>query len=72
MPSQLQYSEITGECGDLLNKYFITGFRTGYVRVKGVVLPEYFKMFGDKILNMNVRDDDIWVCSFPKTGKQSH
>jgi hypothetical protein len=33
------------------------------------VMPVYFEKFGQRIQDMDVRDDDIWVCSYPKTGK---
>lgn len=53
----------------LLLEKFTSEFRTGYITIDGVCLPEYFRKFADKIENFEVRDDDIWVCSFPKTGK---
>ncbi|KAL1449724.1 hypothetical protein WDU94_002204 [Cyamophila willieti] len=52
----------------ILNNQFISSFRTGYIRCKGVCMPEYYKEFAEDIINMDVRDDDVWVCSFPKTG----
>ncbi|XP_065211067.1 luciferin sulfotransferase-like [Planococcus citri] len=62
------YENLDSETNDLLLKYFTTPFRTGYIKCKGYVLPEYFREFGDRIRQMEIRDDDIWVCSFPKTG----
>lgn len=69
MSQKLVYKELNGEATDLLNKYFVSCFRSGYVVCNDVVLPKYFQLFGDKIQKMNIRSDDIWVCSFPKTGK---
>lgn len=69
MSDKREYSKPDGESAELLNKYFLTKFRTGYVKCKDVVLPEYFRDFGDRIREMDVRFDDIWVCSFPKTGE---
>jgi len=37
-------------------------------KFKGYYLPKAFEAFEDQILNMEVRDDDIWVCAFPKNG----
>lgn len=53
----------------ILDESFVTEFRNGYVKVNGFVLPMYFKEFGQRILDMDVRDDDVWVCSYPKTGE---
>lgn len=66
---KLVYTQLEKESEEYLLKYFTTPFRTGYVKCKGCVLPEYFKDFGDRIKEMDIRDDDIWVCTFPKTGK---
>ena len=53
----------------ILKEKFTSEFRTGYISVDGVCLPENYAKFADAIENMEVRDDDVWVCSFPKTGK---
>ncbi|XP_046681707.1 luciferin sulfotransferase-like [Homalodisca vitripennis] len=68
MPSALEYTPVGGDCQDLLERHFITAFRHGYVRCQGTVLPVYYKQFAEDILNLQIRDDDIWVCSFPKAG----
>lgn len=36
---------------------------------KGCVLGKYYEKFEEEIYNMEVRDDDVWVISFPKCGK---
>lgn len=61
--------EDKNECVKYLEKYFTSTFRTGYVKCKGFVLTEYFQNFGDRIREMEVRSDDVWVCSVPKTGE---
>lgn len=53
----------------ILNEKFVNLFRSGYVSVKGITLPERFKDFYKAIDNFEVFDDDVWVCSFPKTGE---
>uniref|UniRef100_A0A8D8Q3E7 Uncharacterized protein n=1 Tax=Cacopsylla melanoneura TaxID=428564 RepID=A0A8D8Q3E7_9HEMI len=68
----LQYEEFCSENGEikqLLQSTFTNSFRKGYVRTREVCLPEYYKDFGDQILDMDVRDDDVWMCSFPKSGE---
>lgn len=69
MPEKLEYTKLEGETVPYLEKYFISKFRTGYVKCKGTVVPEYYKNFGDKIMELEIRDSDTWVCSFPKSGK---
>ncbi|XP_043276423.1 luciferin sulfotransferase-like [Venturia canescens] len=59
------------ECEDvdrLLRETFTNEFRTGYINLKGFCLPAYYKKFANSIENFEVRDDDVWVCSFPKSG----
>ena len=36
---------------------------------KGTFLPKKFCKFAESIENFQVRDDDIWLCSFPRSGK---
>ncbi|GLV32781.1 Sulfotransferase 2 [Carabus blaptoides fortunei] len=53
---------------EILNKSFLNEFRTGYIKMDNFVLPEYFKEFSDRVESFEVKNTDIWVCSFPKTG----
>ncbi|XP_058803922.1 luciferin sulfotransferase-like [Phymastichus coffea] len=66
MPPQI--ATVDDDLNRLLKEKFTSEFRTGYINVDGVCLPEYYAEFADAIENMQVYDDDIWVCSFPKTG----
>lgn len=66
--ADITYSSVDNEVSDILNKCFVTSFRNGYIKANDVVLPVYFKKFGQRIQDMDIRDDDIWVCSYPKTG----
>lgn len=38
------------------------------VNYKGLFVPDTYPVIADSVENFEVRDDDIWVCSFPKTG----
>lgn len=72
MPSDLEGSPITGEIGDILDKYFISDFRSkGYKKFRDVTLPAAHGRFAEAVENFNVRDDDVWVMSYPKTGNYS-
>ncbi|XP_015594906.1 amine sulfotransferase [Cephus cinctus] len=63
-----QFGTVEVDLDQILRENFTNAFRTGYITVDGVCLPEYYKKFADAIEDMEVRDDDVWVCSFPKTG----
>ncbi|XP_014606926.1 PREDICTED: amine sulfotransferase-like [Polistes canadensis] len=52
----------------ILKEKFTSEFRSGYVTVGDVCLPERYKHFAEEIENFEIRDDDVWVCTFPKTG----
>lgn len=52
----------------VLKESFLSPFRRGYCEIDGVTLPEHFQDFIERILNMEVFEDDIWICSYPKTG----
>ncbi|XP_043265450.1 luciferin sulfotransferase-like [Colletes gigas] len=56
------------DLNQILKETFTTEFRKGYITVNGVCLPERFNKFSQAIEDFEVRDDDVWVCSFPKTG----
>ena len=43
--------------------------RTNFIEVDGVFLPEEYKRFADQVENFEVYDDDVYVCSFQKSGK---
>ncbi|XP_050058538.1 luciferin sulfotransferase-like [Aphis gossypii] len=66
--AEITYSNVDNEISDFINKSFDNTFRKGYTKANGVMLPVSFKKFGQCILDMEIRDDDVWVCSFPKTG----
>ena len=68
MSKSLEYGRPEGDVAEYLKEYFVTEFRTGYVKCKGFILPEYFRKFGDSIREMEIRPDDVWVCSVPKAG----
>nr|CAD7448559.1 unnamed protein product [Timema bartmani]CAD7457250.1 unnamed protein product [Timema tahoe] len=68
MSGKLEYSTLDGDLGQVLEKSFTPDFRNGYVSVKDIVMPKYFTKFGDKIQNLEIYNDDVWVVSFPKTG----
>lgn len=62
-------NSVNAELDEILKKYFTSKFRSGYAAVKGVTMPERFAEMQEEIYNLQVNEDDVWVCSFPKTGK---
>ncbi|KAF5279518.1 hypothetical protein FQR65_LT03340 [Abscondita terminalis] len=53
---------------DVLDEHFTNIFRSGYISVGGTTLADNYKHVYKDIENFVVYDDDIWICSFPKTG----
>lgn len=60
------------ELDQLLHKTFTNEIRKGYITVEGVCMPETYQRFAQAIENLEVKEDDVWVCSFPKTGILFH
>jgi len=48
--------------------YFRKKDQTGLTKSKDVVLPKFYEKYAQLIEDFDVRDDDIWICGFPKTG----
>jgi len=63
-------AEFDGEVKEILDKYFSGHFRPeGYRKYRNVTLPACHSRFAERIENFEVRDDDVYVMSYPKTGK---
>ncbi|XP_015512976.2 luciferin sulfotransferase-like [Neodiprion lecontei] len=56
------------EVANLVKKHLTRPDHQGYIKLDGITLPGQFRKFVNTIDNFEVRDDDIWVCSFPRTG----
>ncbi|KAL1491373.1 hypothetical protein ABEB36_011980 [Hypothenemus hampei] len=52
----------------ILQKYFTNSFRMGYISVDGVTMPVRYREMEEEIFNWKVNEEDVWICSFPKTG----
>ncbi|XP_067007720.2 luciferin sulfotransferase [Anabrus simplex] len=59
-----------GKCDNLLLQYFLNQFRKGYIRAgpHKVVLPVYHLNFAKALDDMEIRNEDVFVVSHPKTG----
>lgn len=65
---ELKGVPIEGDIGRLLKENFTSVHRPGYKRYNGVCLPYCHDDYANQIENLEVRDDDVWVISYPKTG----
>ncbi|KAG8291804.1 aryl sulfotransferase activity protein [Homalodisca vitripennis] len=68
MSASVEYPPAGDDFENLFNGKLEPPQRLPHIRVQEHVVPDYFLKFVDPILNFEVRDDDVWVCSFPKTG----
>ncbi|KAF2886189.1 hypothetical protein ILUMI_19984 [Ignelater luminosus] len=68
----LNAEEVTDndEIGRIIHKQILNEFCTGYILVgeERTCIPKYYLRFADEIKNFEVKDDDIWVTSYMKTG----
>ncbi|KAG6794945.1 hypothetical protein HZU73_09395 [Apis mellifera caucasica] len=64
----LMAPQIGNDLDQILKDKFTTEFRKEYTTVQGICLPKKYEDFAQIIENFEIRDDDVWICSFPKTG----
>ncbi|XP_015516478.1 luciferin sulfotransferase-like [Neodiprion lecontei] len=64
----LTYSTVDGEIGKKLDVMF--GVKNSFVRVEpgSCLLPPQYALYGPKIRDMEIREDDVWLVSYPRTG----
>lgn len=67
----ISYEIIDDAYGRLLNRDFTSKFRKGYVDIKGITMTRRYADMADEVLNWEVYDSDLWISSFPKTGKDA-
>ncbi|KAF5283322.1 hypothetical protein FQA39_LY17346 [Lamprigera yunnana] len=60
------------ELGAILNRDFLGNRRSHYIEVgiDKICLPGKFEEYYEAFKNFEVRDDDVFVCAFPKTGSR--
>ncbi|XP_011706343.1 PREDICTED: uncharacterized protein LOC105461539, partial [Wasmannia auropunctata] len=63
------FSTIDDEAGEKLDEIF--GLKPSFVRVQPsrCLLPPKIIFYAQKIRDMTVYEDDVWMISFPRTGK---
>lgn len=65
----LNFTTVEGDVGQKLDKMY--GVKPSFLRVKpgNCLLPPQFVFHGAKIRDMEIYDDDVWMVSYPRTGK---
>ena len=62
---EFHFANVDADCQQMIEK--ISGEKC--LRCNGYTLFENFPNFLEEFLDLEVRDDDVWVCSFPRSGE---
>ncbi|XP_065215771.1 luciferin sulfotransferase-like [Planococcus citri] len=60
--------EFDEETKKIVDTYYKAALVTGYVSCNGYMLTDLFPKVEPEISQLDVRDEDIWVVSYPKSG----
>ncbi|KAK9496436.1 hypothetical protein O3M35_013276 [Rhynocoris fuscipes] len=66
--SGIRYDDLDEDLKQKLDTLFQKDNAFIEVNPGNVLLPPKYKEIGDRIYNMEVRPDDVWVVSYPRTG----
>lgn len=66
---QIKYDKVDENVLKKLDELF--GVENCLIEVNpgNVLLPPKFEEIGERILNLEVRPDDVWLVSYPRSGK---
>lgn len=66
---KLCYDSLDDSIADRLDSFF-NKTNNNFIEVNpgNVVMPRIYRDIGDQVLNFDVRHDDIWMISYPRTG----
>merc|ERR1719430_1813010 len=68
-PLPISWSEITAEEQRRVTTTWPVSMVNDLIRYdNGMVMPRSFTKIADKIYNFTLREDDIWIVTYPKTG----
>lgn len=64
----IKYSEVDSEYREKIDKLF--GVANCFIEVDPgkFLIPPKFKELGERILGLEVRPNDVWLASYPRTG----
>ena len=57
------------ELDKLQQEKFTNMFRKRYITVNGFTLSERYGDLKQELDNLEVNENDVWICTFPKVGK---
>ena len=68
--SALKHEELSQEENELLKKFFKTPPLDDYIRYPHgpVIMPRSYLDIEERIRNFDVKEDDIWIVTYPKSG----
>lgn len=69
---RLCYKLLDDSIVDRLDSFYNKNNNFIEVNPGNVVMPRIYRDIGDQILNFEVRQDDIWMISYPRTGKTTN
>ncbi|XP_063369015.1 luciferin sulfotransferase [Cydia amplana] len=64
----LTFSKLDKETGELLDRMFEKKDCMVEINPGRVILPADYMTIGQDILDMEVLENDVWMCSYPRTG----
>lgn len=66
---KITYESLQGEEAEKLDELF--GIKNCLIEVNPgkVLLPPEYKDCGERIHNLEIREDDVWLVSYPRSGK---
>lgn len=65
----LTFSKLDPETGEILDRLFEKKDCMIEINPGRVILPAGYMDIGQDIMDMEVLDSDVWMCSYPRTGK---
>lgn len=68
----LTFSKLDKETGAKLDRMFEKEDCMVEINPGRVILPADYMNIGQDILDMEVLEDDVWMCSYPRTGKYTY
>lgn len=69
--SEIVCSPLGGKVGEKLDNFFQRNDCFIEVNPGHVIMPKKYQDISDEIINCDVRPDDIWMISYPRSGKST-
>lgn len=66
---ELKFSKLDPETGEILDRLFEKKDCMIEINPGRVILPADYTDIGQDIVDMEVLNSDVWMCSYPRTGK---